>query len=163
MITYQEGDILKSNAQAIVNPVNCVGVMGKGLALQVKQAHPANYAEYRQACKDGALRPGTILTHRLPPQSPDAEPRYILNLPTKRHWKDPSQMEDLRSGIAALVRTAAQLNLKSIAVPAIGAGLGGLDWNLVHQELLQQMLPLDWIEVHIYPPQMQSRPNRDLK
>ena len=155
MITYHQGDILQTTAQALVNPVNCAGVMGKGLARQVKQAHPENFQAYQRACRAGKLRPGTILAHRVQAQDPPSELRYILNLPTKRHWKDPSRLEDVRAGIAALVRSAARLELQSVAVPALGAGLGGLDWNLVHQELLQQLQPLDWLQVQVYPPQNQ--------
>jgi O-acetyl-ADP-ribose deacetylase (regulator of RNase III) len=115
-----QGDIFKQNVSAIVNPVNCVGVMGAGLALAFKQRHPDMFTEYQRVCAAGQLRPGQIHTWEVVPG------RWIVNLPTKDHWRDPSRREYVLAGLQALVAFARDQKLGSIAMPALGCGLGGL-------------------------------------
>ncbi len=122
-IRYVQGDLLTADVEALVNTVNCVGVMGKGLALQFKKTYPDNFKEYESACKVGEVKPGSMLivaTNRI------INPKFIINFPTKRHWKDHSRVEDIRSGLAALVADLKTLEIASVAVPPLGCGLGGL-------------------------------------
>lgn len=114
-------DIFKSTAQALVNPVNCAGVMGKGLALQFREKFPYNFIVYRKACESGRLKPGIVLPVK------DGE-KFIINFPTKRHWRDKSRMEDIESGLANLLTVLKFYEITSVAIPKIGCGLGGLDW-----------------------------------
>jgi O-acetyl-ADP-ribose deacetylase (regulator of RNase III) len=123
MIVETTGNLLLDDAQSLVNTVNTVGVMGKGLALQFKRAFPANFDAYARACAEGRVRPGRIFATALD------DDRWILNFPTKRHWRQPSQPEDIRSGLDDLVRTIVEFNLSSVALPPVGCGNGGLDWR----------------------------------
>src|SRR5437764_14331113 len=126
-IELKRGNILHANAEALVNTVNCVGVMGKGVALQFKQAFPENFRLYSQACRAKEVRPGRMFI--VPTLG--SNPRYIINFPTKRHWKGKSRLEDIRAGLAALVEEVQRLNIHSIALPPLGCGNGGLDWSEV--------------------------------
>ncbi|MBQ1047818.1 macro domain-containing protein [Micromonospora sp. C51] len=126
------GDLLAADVDALVNPVNGVGVMGKGLALQFKRRFPANYAAYRDACNRGEMQPGNVLTVLVR----QGRHRYVINFPTKRHWRDPSRMEDIEAGLEDLAKTIRALRIESIAVPALGCGLGGLDWNDVRPRIV---------------------------
>ena len=122
MIETTKGNLLEANAEALVNTVNCVGFMGKGIALQFKQAFPANYKAYEAACRADEVVPGRMLVYdngRL------LNPRYIINFPTKRHWRGKSRLADIKSGLKALVKDVQRLELHSIAVPPLGCGLGG--------------------------------------
>lgn len=125
MIRYTTGDILKQDADAIVNTVNCVGVMGRGIALQFKKAFPHNFEVYKSACDLGEVVPGKMfITERKALTSP----RFIVNFPTKRHWRGKSRMEDITSGLQALKAEIIERDIKSIAIPPLGSGLGGLNW-----------------------------------
>ena len=122
MIEVTRGDILKADAEALVNTVNCVGVMGRGIAAQFKRAYPKNFSVYQQACKRHEVQPGRMLiveTGQL------AAPRWVINFPTKRHWRGNSRIEDIDAGLAALVADIRRLGITSIAVPPLGCGLGG--------------------------------------
>ena len=124
-IEYRRGDILKENAEALVNTVNCVGVMGRGIALQFSNAFPENFQAYAIACKKEQVQPGKMFvfeTNQL------TNPKFIINFPTKRHWRGKSQMKDIDDGLVALVETVNQYKIKSIAIPPLGSGLGGLNW-----------------------------------
>jgi O-acetyl-ADP-ribose deacetylase (regulator of RNase III) len=99
MITYTKGDILRDESEAIVNTVNCVGIMGRGIALQFRNAYPENFKAYERACKREEVQPGRMFVH----ETGDLAPRYIINFPTKRHWRGKSRMEDIDSGLRALV------------------------------------------------------------
>ena len=124
MVVVVRGDIISADAEALVNPVNCVGVMGKGLALKFKRTFPDNFRLYETACRRGVVRPGSVFVH---PVGGDC-PRYIINFPTKRHWRDGSVIGDVESGLLSLVGEIRRLGVVSVAVPALGCGLGGLDW-----------------------------------
>lgn len=151
MITYVSGDLLKADAQALVNPVNCVGVMGKGLALQFKQAYPGNDISYRAACERGELRPGTLHVYQVRPLG--QAPRWIVNVPTKRHWRDASRIEDVESGLGALVAWVQQADVRSIAVPALGCGLGGLAWSDVRPLIDRAFDATPDVRVLVYGPE----------
>lgn len=131
-ITYGPGDIFATDAEALVNPVNCVGVMGAGLALAFRRRYPEHYREYVAACHTGRMRPGTVHVHQ---HKPGVTPRYIVAVPTKRHWRERSRLDDVAAGTAALARTLTRLRIESVAIPALGCGLGGLEWKEVHEVL----------------------------
>lgn len=149
MITYKKGNLFDSNAQAIVNTVNTVGVMGKGLALQFKEAYPDNYAIYRRACKDGLLHPGEMLITDV--LTLDGMHKYIINFPTKTDWRKPSEYCYIESGLIALKKEIVDRNIKSIAIPPLGARNGGLDWNKVRLMIEDVLSNLD-CEITIYEP-----------
>ncbi|HET6536501.1 MAG TPA: macro domain-containing protein [Sphingopyxis sp.] len=149
-ITFITGDILQADAEAVVNTVNCVGVMGRGIALQFKKAFPANFRAYASACEDGEVLPGSMFVYDT---GSFANPRYIINFPTKRHWKGKSRIEDIDSGLAALVRELSQRGIKSVAVPPLGAGLGGLDWNEVRPKIVAALENIPEVDIRIYEPQ----------
>lgn len=149
MIQYMEGNLLRANAEALVNTVNCVGVMGKGIALQFKKAYPENYQYYRRACQSKKVKPGSMFifnTNRLTP------PRYLINFPTKRHWRNKSRLEDIRLGLNALVKEVKRLGIRSIAIPPLGCGNGGLDWSEVKPLIITAFKPLPEINVLLFAP-----------
>lgn len=150
MIEIQQGNLLKANAEAIVNTVNCVGVMGKGIALQFKQAYPDNFRQYAKACRVSEVRPGqmfVVSTGNL------FNPRYIINFPTKRHWKGKSKIEDIQTGLKALIQEVKQLGITSIAVPPLGCGNGGLSWKTVKPLIESAFLELPNVQVLLFEPQ----------
>jgi O-acetyl-ADP-ribose deacetylase (regulator of RNase III) len=125
MLEFKQGNLLEEDAQALVNAVNCVGVMGKGIALQFKQAFPENFQQYKKACDAKEVQPGRMFTV---PTGKLFNPKYIINFPTKHHWREKSKIEDIQAGLKALVAEVQQLGITSIAIPALGCGNGGLDW-----------------------------------
>lgn len=150
MITLARGDILKADTEAIVNTVNCVGIMGRGIALQFKKAFPANFKYYEAACKREEVKPGSMLIYDTGSM---VNPRYLVNFPTKRHWKGNSRIEDVRAGLEDLLRGIQRLNIKSIAIPPLGCGLGGLEWSDVLPLIKQILSPLgDSVDVVVYEP-----------
>jgi len=149
MIEITKGNIVEADAEALVNTVNCVGFMGKGIALQFKQAFPANFKAYETACRAGEVAPGGMLIFdngRL------INPRYIINFPTKRHWRGKSRISDIRSGLKALVADVRRLGIRSIAVPPLGCGLGGLDWCKVRPTIEQAFSELPDVRVLLFEP-----------
>ncbi len=149
MIEYRKGDILTAEAEALVNTVNCVGVMGRGVALQFKEAFPDNFRTYAAACERGEVAPGRMFvfeTRQL------ALPRYIINFPTKRHWRGRSRMEDIEAGLVDLVRQIRRLGIRSVALPPLGSGLGGLDWREVRQRIERALAGLAEVRVLVFEP-----------
>ena len=128
MISYTSGDILKANAEALVNTVNCVGVMGRGIALQFKNAFPENFAAYAKACQKKEVIPGKMFVYRT---GTLITPYFIINFPTKRHWRGKSLLEDIETGLLDLAGVIRHYGIRSIAIPPLGSGLGGLDDALV--------------------------------
>jgi O-acetyl-ADP-ribose deacetylase (regulator of RNase III) len=122
MIEFKTGDILQTDAEALVNTVNCVGIMGRGIALQFKQAFPDNFKAYEAACARKEAQPGRMLVFET---GFLANPKYIVNFPTKRHWRGKSRIEDIEAGLKALVDEIRKRGIRSIAVPPLGSGLGG--------------------------------------
>ena len=132
-IHYAEIDIFTSRCHALVNPVNCVGVMGRGLALAFKQRYPDHFASYRAACIHGHVYPGTILVNDL---GLGALPRYLIAVPTKRHFRDRSELADIELSTRALARELIVRRIPSVAIPKLGCGLGGLRWTDVHAAIV---------------------------
>lgn len=128
MIKYTSGNILKAEADAIVNTVNCVGVMGKGIALQFKKAFPKNFTAYKQACDVQKVKIGEMFVFDT---SSSFNPRFIVNFPTKKHWRGKSQYEFIEQGLKDLRKQIEKHKISSIAIPPLGCGLGGLDWGIV--------------------------------
>jgi O-acetyl-ADP-ribose deacetylase (regulator of RNase III) len=148
MLKYAKGDILKANAEALVNTVNCVGIMGRGIALQFKNAFPQNFKAYVAACKRGEVLPGRMFVFETGSMT---NPKYIINFPTKRHWRGKSRIEDVETGLDALVQEINRREIKSIAVPPLGAGLGGLPWELVRTRIEKSLGGLG-LDVTVFEP-----------
>ena len=136
MIEFKTGNILTEDAEALVNTVNCVGFMGRGIALQFKKVFPENFKSYAAACKRKDVQPGRMFVFETGQLT---NPRYIINFPTKRHWRGKSRMEDIDTGLAALGQEIRSRNIRSIAIPPLGSGLGGLDWSEV-RPCIEKML-----------------------
>ena len=150
MIELRRGDLLKQNAEALVNAVNCVGVMGRGIALQFRKAFPENFKIYEAACKRGEVKPGEMLvfdTHQV------TNPSHIINFPTKRHWRDQSRITDIESGLEALVEEVHDRGISSIAVPALGCGLGGLKWSEVRPRIEKAFAKVPDVQVWLFEPE----------
>jgi O-acetyl-ADP-ribose deacetylase (regulator of RNase III) len=149
MIEYKSGDILAEQAEALVNTVNCVGFMGRGIALQFKKAWPENFQAYTAACRRQEVQPGRMLVFETRQLTP---PRYIINFPTKRHWQGRSRIEDIEAGLEALVGEVRRRGIRSIAVPPLGAGLGGLDWAEVRARIERALGDLPGVQVIVFEP-----------
>ena len=149
MIELTQGDILKANAEALVNTVNCVGIMGRGIALQFRKAFPDNFKAYEAACKAQLVQPGKMFIHDL---NRLYNPRFIINFPTKRHWKSKSRIEDIQLGLVDLIDFAKQQQFRSIAVPPLGCGLGGLDWEKVRPLIIEAFQSLPEVKVLLFEP-----------
>ncbi len=149
MIYIKQGNILKADSEALVNTVNCVGIMGRGIALQFKKAYPENFEAYRKVCKEKKLHPGMVYTYKL---SILGGPQYIVNLPTKRHWKGRSKLKDIQDGLGALAQEIKKLGIRSISIPPLGCGLGGLSWETVRPIIEGVLGTLTDVEVYIYEP-----------
>jgi O-acetyl-ADP-ribose deacetylase (regulator of RNase III) len=142
VITYCQGDLLAADVDALVNAVNTVGVMGKGIALAFKQRFPANFQAYAAACERGEVQTGRMFVTETQAL---LGPRWIVNFPTKQHWRDPSRLEWVQDGLQDLRRFLLDAGASSVALPALGAGLGGLGWPAVRAEIEAALadLPLD--------------------
>ena len=149
MIEYKTGDILAEQAEALVNSVNCVGVMGRGIALQFKRAFPENFKAYAARCKRHEMQPGLVFVFETGGMLP---PRYIINFPTKRHWRGKSRIEDVESGLISLVQEIRSLGIRSIAIPPLGSGLGGLNWPEVRARIQAALGEFEDVEVVIFEP-----------
>lgn len=149
MIEVTQGDILRANADAIVNTVNCVGFMGRGIAAQFKRAYPDNFRVYEAACKRGDVQPGRMLVYEL---AGETLPRFIINFPTKRHWRTNSRIDDISSGLRALIAEIGSRGIRSIAVPPLGCGLGGLDWADVRPLIETAFADVPDVRVLLYEP-----------
>ncbi|OXR39667.1 hypothetical protein B7C42_08263 [Nocardia cerradoensis] len=151
MIREEHGNLLRSDAEALVNTVNTVGVMGKGIALQFKRAYPEMFRAYERATAGGDVRIGEMFVWETGALS---GPKFIINFPTKRHWRSPSRIEDIESGLRGLVDVIAQRKILSIAIPPLGCGNGGLAWDEVAPRIWESLTPIaDSVDVRIYPPE----------
>lgn len=148
VIRFTTGDILEADAEALVNTVNCVGVMGRGIALHFKNAYPDNFKAYAAACDRGDVKPGRMFVH----ETGQLSPRWIINFPTKRHWRSKSRMEDVEAGMDALVGEIRKRGIGSIAIPPLGSGLGGLDWKQVRPVIERALEEMPEVEAVIYEP-----------
>lgn len=149
MIRFTTGDILTADADALVNTVNCVGIMGRGIALQFKNAFPKNFKAYAAACAREELQPGRMFVFETGTMT---NPKFIINFPTKRHWRGKSRMEDIEAGLKALVAEIRARNIQSIAIPPLGAGLGGLEWSAVRPRIEAALRGLDDVDVIVFEP-----------
>ncbi|MDE2767137.1 MAG: macro domain-containing protein [Chloroflexota bacterium] len=160
MIERKTGNLFDEPVEALVNSVNCVGVMGRGIALQFKNAFPANFKAYVAACKRDEVQPGRMFVFETQQM---AGPRYIVNFPTKRHWRGKSRMEDIETGLDALAEEIRRRNIRSIALPPLGSGLGGLDWFQVRRLIETKLQYVGDCQVIIFEPSSvgaDGRPNR---
>lgn len=155
MIRFLNGDILHADSEALVNTVNCVGYMGRGIALQFRRAFPENFKVYERACKHGEVVPGRMLIF---PTGTLLGPKFIVNFPTKRHWRGKSRIEDIRAGLAALAADIERLGIRSIAIPPLGCGLGGLQWSEVRPLIAEALANLDGVEVIVFEPSGAPQP-----
>ena len=149
MIKYLTGNIFDSDTEAIVNTVNCVGVMGRGIALQFKKRFPENFSSYESACKNKQVVPGKMFVHK---QQSMINPKYIVNFPTKRHWREKAHLQDITLGLSDLKNVISTYGIKSIAIPPLGCGLGGLDWNDVKRAIESALGDLTDVEIVLFEP-----------
>jgi O-acetyl-ADP-ribose deacetylase (regulator of RNase III) len=148
MIEFTTGDILRADAEALVNTVNCVGIMGRGVALQFKNAFPDNFKAYAAACLREEVQPGKMFVF----ETGQLSPKYIINFPTKRHWKGKSRIEDIDSGLKALAEEICNRRIRSIAIPPLGSGLGGLDWANVRPRIEAALREFNDLKIVVYEP-----------
>ena len=153
MITDAQGNLLQSDAEALVNAVNTVGVMGKGIALQFARAFPAMLANYEKAAQRGDVRLGEMNVWANDAMS---GPRWIINFPTKGHWRAGSRLADIKSSLVDLVRVCRSLRIASIAVPPLGCGNGGLAWDDVRPLIEKALAEVPELDVRLYPPELTS-------
>ncbi len=146
MITYVHGNLFQSPAQVLVNTVNTVGVMGKGIALEFKKLYPGMFTEYQNLCETGERKVGKLFLY----QSPN---KWILNFPTKIHWKNPSRIEYIQKGLQTFSNLYNKVKIHSIAFPALGCGNGELDFTSQVQPIMERFLSESLIDVFIYPDQ----------
>ena len=149
MIEYKIGDLLAEQAEALVNTVNCVGVMGRGVALQFKNAFPENFKAYERECRQRKMQPGRMFVFEL---KQTAAPRYIINFPTKRHWRGKSRMADIDAGLRALTEEIRSRGIRSVALPPLGSGLGGLDWLDVRKRIQAVLENLPEVKITVFEP-----------
>ena len=160
MFELRQGDILGADAEALVNTVNCVGVMGRGIALQFRKAFPKNFKFYEAACARNEVQPGKMLVFETGLLT---SPRFIINFPTKRHWRGNSRIEDIDAGLKALREAILNRGIRSIAVPPLGCGLGGLDWSVVRPKIASALSDLPGLTVLLYEPGGAPSPEQMVK
>jgi len=149
MIEFTTGDILRADAEALVNTVNCVGIMGRGIALQFKNDFPANFKAYEAACAREEVQPGRMFVFETRTLT---NPKFIINFPTKRHWKGKSRVADIDSGLVAFVEEIRNRGIRSIAIPPLGSGLGGLVWTDVRPRIEAALRGINDLRVIVYEP-----------
>lgn len=159
MIHYTKGDLFEAQTEAIVNTVNTVGVMGKGIALQFKKRFPDNYNTYKKACEQNELQIGDLIVTK----SSSLFFKYVINFPTKTHWRYPSKYEYIENGLATLVEKIRELDIKSVAIPPLGVGNGKLEWNKVKILIEKYLSKLKDVEILIYEPQIQFAERDNIK
>lgn len=152
MIEFKTGDIFAERVEALVNSVNCVGVMGRGIALEFKNRFPKNYQAYRAACQRGDVQPGNMFVYEFLEPSFAPAPRYIINFPTKRHWRSKSKLADIEAGLDALANEIREREIRSIAVPALATDLGGLSWTDVRPAMEAALGGLDSTNIYVFVP-----------
>ena len=148
-IRYTKGNLLEAEAEALVNTVNTVGVMGKGIALMFKESFPANFKAYAAACKAKEIRTGRMFVYET---GNWVGPRFVINFPTKAHWRSPSRMEWIEEGLSDLVEIIKQRDIRSIALPPLGAGNGGLEWSVVRELIDRRLSALEDVDVLVFEP-----------
>jgi O-acetyl-ADP-ribose deacetylase (regulator of RNase III) len=149
MIELTKGDLLAADVEALVNTVNCVGIMGRGIALQFKNQFPANFKAYESACRREEVQSGRMFVFETGALT---NPKFIINFPTKRHWRGKSRMEDIESGLKALTDEIGSRGIKSIAIPPLGSGLGGLNWSDVRPRIEAALRGISDLRVLVFEP-----------
>lgn len=149
MLTFTQGNLLEAKAEALVNTVNTVGVMGKGIALMFKEAYPKNFEEYEAACKANRLHVGSVFVTET---NDMLGPRWIINFPTKAHWRFPSRLEWIAAGLDDLKRVIREKDIHSIALPPLGSGNGGLRWDEVRELIQSKLADLGNVEIVVFEP-----------
>jgi O-acetyl-ADP-ribose deacetylase (regulator of RNase III) len=148
MLTFKKGDIFKEEVEAIVNPVNCVGISGKGLALEFKNKFPENFKMYEESCLNNEVTIGRLLVTF----GDCAKPyKYIINFPTKRHWRDLSYLEDISLGLSKLRLGLINNNIKNVAIPALGCGCGKLEWRIMKDLISSKLNNLN-VNIIVFEP-----------
>lgn len=155
-VKFKSGDLFSDKSEALVNTVNCVGVMGKGVAYEFKHRWPENYKAYKKLCDAKSLKPGQIFIFELTNLFGKCEPKFIVNFPTKDHWRSKSKIEYISDGLNALISDIKKYKIKSIALPPLGCGNGGLDWSIVRPMMFEKLSELDEVDVSIYGPLLES-------
>lgn len=153
IMKFVEGDLFESNAEALVNTVNTIGVMGKGVALQFRERFPENYALYASACKKGDITVGKMF---ITATNSMMNPKWIINFPTKKHWMHKSSYDYINSGLEDLIQHTTKLGIKSIAIPPLGSGQGGLDWAKVKNILVEKLEGLQ-MDIMVYEPSSKGK------
>lgn len=148
MIYFVQGDLLESGAEALVNPVNCVGVMGKGLPLQFKKKFPGYFANYKQACDAGGVRLGRVTSYK------GVGVEKLVSFPTKNHWKDLSNYVSVDLGLASLAELIQADNIRSVALPMLGCGEGRLAWPEVRDLIVRRLSHLTDVSIYVYGPML---------
>jgi len=156
MIEILRGNLLDADVEALVNTVNTVGVMGKGIALQFRQAFPENYDAYKRACDRKEVQPGKMFVYSTGSM---LNPRFIINFPTKRHWRERSRMQDIEEGLRDLVRVIVSNRIHSVALPPLGCGNGGLEWDMVRSRIQEMLENLQSVRILLYEPVGAPDPN----
>ena len=154
MIRYVTGDLLVADSEALVNSVNCVGVMGRGVALAFKRRFPDNFKAYRAACDRGELQPGRMFVF----ETGELMPRLIINFPTKRDWRARSRLADIEAGLSALVAEIERHRIHSIALPVLGCGLGGLEWTEVKPRIDRALAGVADLDTLVFEPYRTDSP-----
>ena len=170
MQTLRQGNILDADVEALVNTVNTVGVMGKGIALQFKKAYKENFTAYAKACQNGEVEIGKMFVFD---RGELLKPKFIINFPTKRHWREKSKLDYIESGLEDLVRVIDNLQITSVAIPPLGCGNGGLDWKKVQpliesafakipqvNAIIFEPAPFDPDQIRVTSPKPKLNPNR---
>ncbi|MDB2687025.1 macro domain-containing protein [Mariniblastus sp.] len=152
MLEFTRGNLFEAKAEALVNTVNTVGVMGKGIALQFCKSFPEILPAYKAACKSGELIVGKVQVIKLPLLVGIDGPKYVVNFPTKQHWRSDSKIEFIQAGLQSLRREIEDRKIKSIAIPPLGCGLGGLNWNDVRHEIRAALSTVSDVQIIIYEP-----------
>ena len=143
------GNLFHAEVDAVINTVNTMGVMGKGIALQFKQAFPENFAAYQAACRQGKVQTGEMFVFET---GAITLPRYVINFPTKRNWRSPSRIEDVERGLVHLITVVQELEIASVAIPPLGCGNGGLDWNVVRPLIEATFTSVPNVHVQLFTP-----------
>lgn len=149
MITYRQGNLLEADVEAVVNTVNTVGVMGKGIALMFKERYPEIFKIYMAACKSGEVRTGRMF---VTPTNELSGPKWVIHFPTKEHWRRPSQMEWIERGLVDLARVIREKEIRSVALPPLGCGNGGLEWPEVRERIESALGHLEGVDILAYEP-----------
>ena len=149
MIELKQGNLLQEKTEALVNAVNCVGVMGKGIALEFKKTFPENFQAYKKACHQKQVSLGNMFIFST---RQTFNPHYIINFPTKNHWRNKSKINDIEKGLESLTKEVKNLNIKSISIPPLGCGNGGLEWQEIKPLITQSFAKFPQIKVILFEP-----------